>query len=206
MEHDSVRSPRFPVEVCEIFIDHLHDDFSLSSCALVCRSWVHSSQYHLFHTLRIQARNEGFIPFQEFITGKPHIARHIRHLRLAAPHDASAVDLDGRPLTPPLRESREVDSQLIYDIVSHLHNISSLTLSEVKFSRSVYSRHVRHLCTFLGHRYTKTELYWILRETHRPDYVCHPEVCSPRDVVAHESVLPHTAAGAEIHTHAVQHF
>ncbi|KAJ7889728.1 hypothetical protein B0H13DRAFT_1887841 [Mycena leptocephala] len=56
---------RFPSELYDCIIDHLHDDRrSLSACSLVCRDWHAASRYHLFQnagTIRLDPRNySGF--------------------------------------------------------------------------------------------------------------------------------------------------
>ncbi|KAH9843591.1 uncharacterized protein C8Q71DRAFT_719347 [Rhodofomes roseus] len=44
--------PLVPPELCDIVVDHLHDDPpALATCALVCRGWLPSSRMHQFHTL-----------------------------------------------------------------------------------------------------------------------------------------------------------
>ena len=44
--------PRFPQEVCDIIIDHLHgEQTALRQCSLVCTSWMASSSLHLFERL-----------------------------------------------------------------------------------------------------------------------------------------------------------
>ncbi|KAK7051540.1 hypothetical protein VNI00_004518 [Paramarasmius palmivorus] len=42
-------TPVFPPELCDLIIDHLHNDSaSLLACALVCKSWLPRSRSHLF--------------------------------------------------------------------------------------------------------------------------------------------------------------
>jgi hypothetical protein len=43
---------RLPQEICDLIIDHLHEDKpSLRRCALISKGWVYRSQAHLFHSL-----------------------------------------------------------------------------------------------------------------------------------------------------------
>ncbi|EKM54075.1 uncharacterized protein PHACADRAFT_96476 [Phanerochaete carnosa HHB-10118-sp] len=45
-------SPRFPQELCDLVIDHLHDEpAALKACSLVCRAWFPSTDLYLFSTL-----------------------------------------------------------------------------------------------------------------------------------------------------------
>ncbi|KAG7447428.1 uncharacterized protein BT62DRAFT_892499 [Guyanagaster necrorhizus] len=44
-----MKGPRFPPELCDRFIDFLHDDRkALKECSLVCRAWIPASRFHLF--------------------------------------------------------------------------------------------------------------------------------------------------------------
>ncbi|KAH9941427.1 hypothetical protein B0H21DRAFT_869953 [Amylocystis lapponica] len=44
-----------PIEVCEHIISLVKNDHRLlRACALVCRAWLPSSRYHLFHTVRLR--------------------------------------------------------------------------------------------------------------------------------------------------------
>ncbi|KAJ7910525.1 hypothetical protein B0H13DRAFT_1615557 [Mycena leptocephala] len=56
---------RFPTELHDYIIDHLHNDkHTLFACSLVCRTWGASSRYHLFRnasTIRVHRGN-----FQQF--------------------------------------------------------------------------------------------------------------------------------------------
>lgn len=62
-----------------MIIDFLHDDKrSLRACSLVCTAWTRESQYHLFYSHRVEARNEqgGYIEqlkkhFQEPMRSRP---------------------------------------------------------------------------------------------------------------------------------------
>jgi hypothetical protein len=47
-------SPLIPQELSDIIIDHLHDDRpALGRCGLVCQSWLPSSRFHLFSTIKL---------------------------------------------------------------------------------------------------------------------------------------------------------
>jgi hypothetical protein len=47
-------TPIIPLELWDWIIDHLHDDErALSTCGLVCRSWISSSRFHLFRTIQL---------------------------------------------------------------------------------------------------------------------------------------------------------
>lgn len=58
LRQSTTMEPIFPPEVCDIFIDLLHDDpQTLASCGLVCKDWVPASRSHRFRTIRVNARN-----------------------------------------------------------------------------------------------------------------------------------------------------
>ncbi|KAJ6616521.1 hypothetical protein B0H10DRAFT_1398195 [Mycena sp. CBHHK59/15] len=64
---------RFPSELHDQIIDHLHNDkHSLANCSLVCKAWLTSARYHLFQnasTIRIHRKN--FPQFYELLaTGR----------------------------------------------------------------------------------------------------------------------------------------
>ncbi|TDL26655.1 hypothetical protein BD410DRAFT_530461 [Rickenella mellea] len=70
-------------ELTDIVIDYLHDHRpALCSCGLVCRSWLASSRFHLFSTLKL----DFYYDFREgFPTiGSPDstIPPYVRHLKL----------------------------------------------------------------------------------------------------------------------------
>ncbi|KAF8893617.1 hypothetical protein BD779DRAFT_1669880 [Infundibulicybe gibba] len=46
---------KLPQELTDHIIDHLHSDFSsLKSCSLVCRKWLPTSRYHIFHKISLK--------------------------------------------------------------------------------------------------------------------------------------------------------
>ncbi|KAJ7641143.1 hypothetical protein FB45DRAFT_352982 [Roridomyces roridus] len=76
-------SSRFPPELHNYTIDHLHDDRrSLSVCRLVCWAWYASSTYHL--TFRVHRKN--FREFCSTIIAEQRINPHIGRLQLES-HD-----------------------------------------------------------------------------------------------------------------------
>ncbi|THU77951.1 hypothetical protein K435DRAFT_738006 [Dendrothele bispora CBS 962.96] len=53
----STPCPELPPEIVNLVIDELHDfQHDLEACALVCRSWVPQSRFHLFSTIRLSNR------------------------------------------------------------------------------------------------------------------------------------------------------
>ncbi|KAJ7899076.1 hypothetical protein B0H13DRAFT_2031116 [Mycena leptocephala] len=80
-------SPIIPPEVVEYiidFFDSVDDKHTLLSCSLVSRSWVQSSQNHLFRSIRL-----SYLPFWQLnhrlhkvLTESPHLAHYIRDLQI----------------------------------------------------------------------------------------------------------------------------
>ena len=60
----------FSQEIFEKFIDNLHDDKkALKQCALVCRSWVPRSRYHLFASITVSPPTSTLakLPFSDLV-------------------------------------------------------------------------------------------------------------------------------------------
>ncbi|KAI0090841.1 hypothetical protein BDY19DRAFT_992248 [Irpex rosettiformis] len=76
---------KLPAELTDAILDQLRGDKStLLNCAVVCSSWLQTSRYHLFHTLRIDNSkpSRSFSDFVAFIRGSPHICAYIHSLSL----------------------------------------------------------------------------------------------------------------------------
>jgi hypothetical protein len=77
------RSRRLPPELIEHIIDYLYNSpEDLRSCALVCKAWVATCRFHLFH--KISLHHEPFLPpyrrLQSVIQRSPHVAFCVREL------------------------------------------------------------------------------------------------------------------------------
>ncbi|PSR73130.1 hypothetical protein PHLCEN_2v10986 [Hermanssonia centrifuga] len=85
---DSLPSPRLPPELTDRVIDNLHDSKAdLRRCSLVCRSWLPSSSFHLFHYLHIRRDPDSNFDdqstFNAFITllqTSPRVYSYLRGL------------------------------------------------------------------------------------------------------------------------------
>lgn len=54
----TMKTPTLPQELVDTIFDHSHSDRQLlATCALVCRSWVPPSRYHLFRSIEIRKEN-----------------------------------------------------------------------------------------------------------------------------------------------------
>lgn len=72
---------RLPPELCDIVIDHLHDDkLSLAACCLVCHSWLRAARYHLFDSIYVHCEKdaEAFNKFLEYLRSTPSIRAYIK--------------------------------------------------------------------------------------------------------------------------------
>lgn len=75
---------KFPQELCDSFIDHLHDDReSLESCSLVCKTWVPPSRYHLFESIQLSSRECLVKWSQTFDTSEQSPSHLVKRLSIA---------------------------------------------------------------------------------------------------------------------------
>ncbi|KAI0685662.1 hypothetical protein C8T65DRAFT_165088, partial [Cerioporus squamosus] len=78
-----VPSRALPRELSDMVIDYLHGDKPcLKRCSLVCKSWTHRSQRHLFASITVDSSAKSHshaatILFSPFLSAKPEIASHI---------------------------------------------------------------------------------------------------------------------------------
>jgi len=81
---DSKTIPGIPQDVIDEILDHLSTDSdpgSLRACALVSKSWVQSSQRHLFRAVGFNSRDvDGW--FKAFPVPEESPAHHVRDLRV----------------------------------------------------------------------------------------------------------------------------
>ncbi|KAI0078226.1 hypothetical protein K474DRAFT_950378 [Panus rudis PR-1116 ss-1] len=77
-------SPRLPIELIELIIDHLHDDGdALRACKQVSRSFLPRTRFQLFHTITLSPRN---LPvFLAIIGASPFIAGVVHDLTINHP-------------------------------------------------------------------------------------------------------------------------
>ncbi|PCH43746.1 hypothetical protein WOLCODRAFT_164690 [Wolfiporia cocos MD-104 SS10] len=75
--------PQIPQELCEFFIDYLHDDTrALSACSLTCRAWLLTARYHRFHAIIISYDYGRWYHLQELLVANPYLAPLIQSLRI----------------------------------------------------------------------------------------------------------------------------
>lgn len=102
-----------PIELIDQFLEHISDKPTLSSCSLVCRSWLNGSRRVLFSTITIIANPGALALFVDFCqrtseseanfpSARP--SKHVRHLRIHSPgpSDGRAVPKELDPLSPHL--------------------------------------------------------------------------------------------------------
>ncbi|KAF9485040.1 hypothetical protein BDN70DRAFT_706315 [Pholiota conissans] len=95
MDSTSQRSPMFPAELIQLFIDHLAPDNydqpltsfqrrDLASCGLVSASFYTASRKHLFSTVKIlykpDERREAPFVLDDILSANPKLQEHVRHL------------------------------------------------------------------------------------------------------------------------------
>ncbi|EKM56550.1 uncharacterized protein PHACADRAFT_253742 [Phanerochaete carnosa HHB-10118-sp] len=88
---------RLPPELCDMVIDHLHDDkTSLALCSLVSASWLRSARYHLFDSIYIYCEKEAdaFQKFLDYLRSTPSVCAYIKDICFDGFHEADP-DSDG---------------------------------------------------------------------------------------------------------------
>lgn len=118
----------FP-ELLDLVLDHLHDDRpSLQACAVVCKAWLVSCQFHLFYELNVPyctpEADVGFEPFVEFLYDTPSIRGFVHKLTLK-PDDARATEAQLRAIR---RGTAKISPYLLVSICDMLPNLHSLRL------------------------------------------------------------------------------
>ncbi|RPD53069.1 hypothetical protein L226DRAFT_347986 [Lentinus tigrinus ALCF2SS1-7] len=109
--------PHFPAELVDVVIDFLHDDpRTLKTCALVSRSWLISSRYHLFHTYtisdRLKAQNCVI-----FFKITPDVAPYVRRLEVKRGFD------------------HFIEFSELVNVLHSLPSIRSLAISEISIGK-----------------------------------------------------------------------
>lgn len=130
-----------PIELIDQSLEHISDKPTLSSCSLVCRSWLNGSRRVLFSTTTIIANPGALALFVDFCqrtseseanlpSARP--CQHVRHLRIHSPgpRDGRAVPKELDPLSPHLEfilsrleALRSLELQCL-----KIHNIPRLTI------------------------------------------------------------------------------
>lgn len=99
--------PQIPQELCEFFIDYLHDDTrALSACSLTCRAWLLTARYHRFHAIIISYDYGRWYYLQELLVTNPYLAPLIQSLRINHTTGIQTTQNQPRVLTmlPSLKE------------------------------------------------------------------------------------------------------
>jgi hypothetical protein len=127
-----------PNELVDAIIDLLHDDHAaLTTCALVCRSWVTASRRHLFSQFIIDNKN-GSQASDLLSSATCTIALAVRHLTL------DRGDLIGlHDVIQKLSRIRQLSLDTlsmcgewfpyVLDLVKSLHNLEFLALLSIRF-------------------------------------------------------------------------
>ncbi|KAK7448795.1 hypothetical protein VKT23_013525 [Stygiomarasmius scandens] len=104
-----------PQELVDTIIDFLFDDKdSLNSCALVSKSWLPSSRFHLFHTVALASTDtDKRRRLHDLITANPHIGNCIHYLQLSVPSEEDTALEALLPLLPSLRKLNLTSGSLV---------------------------------------------------------------------------------------------
>ncbi|KAJ3474566.1 hypothetical protein NLI96_g12389 [Meripilus lineatus] len=124
-----MQSCKLPIEVCERVIDCLaipvHNptwiDYdkalrfsnpTLRACLLVCRDWVHRSQHHLFHCVKLRDTSQADA-FLSTLARHPHRAQSVKFLRIwprPPPSSPKPASPSQRPSNSPAPTSSTLPS------------------------------------------------------------------------------------------------
>ncbi|KAJ7664673.1 hypothetical protein DFH06DRAFT_1087557, partial [Mycena polygramma] len=120
-------------ELTDQIIDHLHaDPVSLRSCALVARSWVPASQYHIFFSVNIKQDSTCRL-LCDMIAQSPHIGHYIRNIyiyfEVARPPYTSLLDLR----VPEPRRLSIVNCPHTAELALIRHLIRLPSLTDIRF-------------------------------------------------------------------------
>jgi hypothetical protein len=167
----SARTPTFPSETFDEIIDHLHPDkAALATCALVCRSWLPSSRYHLFAEVNIVLENgDNVARFLQLLAFPKSIAPFIRKVNvldgtykeLVLLYEALAILRD----TTPGYHSISFDRMPLYP--SNLHDVLPLgRLTEFSASLCVCKSFRDLIALFFAMPYLqRLELHGVFQNT-----------------------------------------
>lgn len=123
-------SQRFPPELIDHIVDHLHDDKkSLIQCSRTSRLFAHATSYHLFRTVRI-ATVRHCVDFRELVWSSLH-PHSSNSTPLSSPSPSTSLPLPA----PEATRHRTVPSNLRH---THLHS---------HFEHGNTLSHTRHTAT-----------------------------------------------------------
>ncbi|TCD64805.1 hypothetical protein EIP91_003617 [Steccherinum ochraceum] len=121
---------KLPAELNDLTLDYLYNDRSaLAQCSLVCKDWVTSARYHLWHTTQVYLTSSKIDSKLHRLIALPHITFHIQHVVI------TSRSLSGGPRT-------ETDIHLLHRVLSLLSEypqIRSLTLKNIAFGTNTCS-------------------------------------------------------------------
>ena len=106
--------PRFPVELLDYIVDHLHDvRDALESCCLVSTSWIPRTRRHLFAKVAFRSENDLQSWKNVFPEPSTSPACYTDHLVIYCPEGVTPADAEGRGWIPTF--SRVVRFDMDFD-------------------------------------------------------------------------------------------
>jgi len=111
---NAIMLPQLPPELTDRIIDFLWDDpAALHSCSLTARSWLSSSRFHLFSTLRIVNRR-AYDRLAHLVINLPHMRPLFCANRVREPHARTPDDPNSLSRLARIAPSRH----LLHDVVA----------------------------------------------------------------------------------------
>lgn len=120
----------WPPELSDYLIDHVWDSKpTLSSCSLVCRTWVNRSRHHLFREVNISVKRSPKLDvFLAFLHSSPHLSSYIRRLTL---HGTVADDKLGYAVW------FYVSSETLLNCLDNLPHLTELSLRGIRLTENI---------------------------------------------------------------------
>ncbi|KAF8512385.1 hypothetical protein JB92DRAFT_3117142 [Gautieria morchelliformis] len=114
---------RLPQELIDDVTDNLHEDCdALLACSLVCRSWLPSSQRHIFRRVTFVLNEDRCDKLAQALLNSPHLSNYTRELQVRV----RAV----------FWQAREAVQSLPAAVIRKLSKLRSIHLSELEMDHS----------------------------------------------------------------------
>ncbi|OBZ68288.1 hypothetical protein A0H81_11766 [Grifola frondosa] len=133
--------PRFPAELTDEIIDHLHDDQrALSSCSLTCRGWVTRARYNRFKSVEIYVKN--WSGFKQLLDDYPPIGDLVCSLSLVGNAKHGYLS---RSDPEAVRKMMRWANEGIPAILPLLSRVTDLALLRIDLSGGIVEALINHL-------------------------------------------------------------
>ncbi|KAF8494028.1 hypothetical protein JB92DRAFT_2997329 [Gautieria morchelliformis] len=120
---------RLPRELIDAITDNLHEDHgALLACSLVCRSWLLSSQRHLFRRVTFALDEDDCEQLSQVLLDSPHLPNYIRELEVRVRADQCGTTERAIVYRPP-------DQSLSAAALRKLSELQSIQLCNLEMGK-----------------------------------------------------------------------